>query len=90
MLVDANAELVVTAHDHHYERLVAVEGTIPSFVVGTGGRQPYPLVGNAPGTAVRIGGVPGVIVLFLDDKGWRAFFVDTAGKVRDEASGSCR
>ena len=61
MLVDANAELVVTAHDHHYERLVAVEGTIPSFVVGTGGRQPYPLVGNAPGTAVRIGGVPGVI-----------------------------
>jgi acid phosphatase type 7 len=88
-LVDAKAELVVTGHDHHYERLAGLEGGMASFVVGTGGRQPYPVVGNAPGSAVRIGGVPGVIVLFLDDDGWRAFFVDTTGKVRDEARGKC-
>jgi acid phosphatase type 7 len=89
LLVDAKAELVVTGHDHHYERIEAVEGGLPSFVVGTGGRQPYPVVGATAGSAVRIAGVPGVIVLFLDDAGWRAFFVDTTGKVRDEATGTC-
>ena len=88
-LVEAHAELVVTGHDHHYERLASVAGAPTSFVVGTGGRQPYPVVGNAPGSAVRIAGVPGVIVLFLEDDGWRAFFVDTEGKVRDEATGKC-
>lgn len=87
-LVDAKAELIITGHDHHYERLHSARGTT-SFVVGTGGRHAYPVVGAAPGSVVRIGGVPGVIVVFLDDDGWRAFFVDTAGKVRDEATGKC-
>lgn len=86
-LVAAKAELVIAGHDHHYERL---DGPLPSFVVGTGGRQPYPVIGNAPGSTVRIGGVPGVIVVFLDADGWRAFFVDTQGAVRDQAAGKCR
>jgi hypothetical protein len=104
MLDDAGAELVLSGHDHHYERLgprdaegaspaassPAAGGGLASFVVGTGGRQAYPVVGDAPGSVVRLGGVPGVIVVFLEDDGWRAYFVDTRGAVRDEASGRCR
>lgn len=90
-LTSAGAELVITGHDHHYERIAPVDDGMPvSFVVGTGGRQPYPIVGSAPGSDVRIGGVHGVIVVFLDDDGWRAYFVDTAGKVRDQAAGRCK
>jgi alkaline phosphatase len=100
VLDDARAEIVIAGHDHSYERFVplradgsrppASEGGLVSFVVGTGGRKEYPLPRDAAGSAMRFTGIPGVLVLFLDDDGYHAFFVDTAGKVRDEAAGRCR
>lgn len=97
MLDDAGAELVIAGHDHHYERFRALrsDGAVDddglvSLVVGTGGRQAYPLGFEAKGSLVRARGTYGVLVLFLDDDGYRAFFVDTAGRVLDEARGRCR
>ncbi len=44
------ASLLLTGHDHHYERLAPLDGAgrpnrfgIRVFVVGTGGAQPYPI-----------------------------------------------
>lgn len=100
LLDDASAELVIAGHDHSYERFVSLRanGELPpatgaglvSFVVGTGGRKEYPLLHDAKGSAIRFTGVPGVLVLFLDNDGYRAFFIDTAGRVRDEVAGRCR
>lgn len=98
MLEQAGAELVIAGHDHTYERFLPLraDGTrddvkgLVSLVVGTGGRQAYPLLRDASGSALRFTGVPGVLVLFLDDDGYRAYFVDTTGKVRDAVSGRCR
>ena len=39
----AGADVVLAAHDHHYERFAPIDG-IRSFVVGTGGRSHYPVI----------------------------------------------
>ena len=98
MLEQAHAELVISGHDHTYERFspLLANGTrddvtgLTSFVVGTGGRKAYPLMRKAPGSANSFTNIPGVLVLFLEDNGYRAYFVDTAGQVRDEHVGRCR
>jgi hypothetical protein len=54
VLYDAGADVVLAGHDHNYQRYprfgkagVPAENGIRSFVVGTGGRQRYPLVSDA-------------------------------------------
>jgi hypothetical protein len=59
-LVAARAELVLTGHDHHYERFAPQLGSgaassagVVQLVVGTGGRSLYPTRSIAPNSVIR-------------------------------------
>ena len=97
-LYEAGADLVVTAHDHLYERfapqnadgqLDAARG-IREFVVGTGGATAYAVVSPAPNSEVRSSGTRGVLKLTLypDRYDWK--FVPVSGSTfTDAGSASC-
>jgi acid phosphatase type 7 len=95
----ARAELVLTGHDHHYERFAPLGpwGRIDrargmrELVVGTGGRSRYPVIRRTPGSEVRDWQTFGVLRLTLreDSYSWR--FVPVAGaRFTDAGSGRCR
>ena len=75
-LYDNGAEIVLAAHDHHYERYGprnATGGSNPTngiveFIVGTGGKQPNQSFGSVD-TPVATGTVPGVLKLTLAGPG---------------------
>ena len=99
------ADIAIAGHDHHYERFEPITGWgdlpspgprgtvplgLPSFVVGTGGRLPYPLRSQGRGSAMRITGTEGVLVLLLDEKSARYRFVKADGTIGDSGTISCR
>jgi hypothetical protein len=95
--VDANVELVLTGHDHTYERFAPQnnDGSFdPSgpreFVVGTGGRSLYPFGATVANSEVRIGSDFGFLRLTLntDSYGWE-FRTETRA-VMDRGSEPCR
>ena len=89
-LAGAGADLVLSGHDHDYERLAPVGG-IRSFVVGTGGhsliafkRPPDPL------TELRDDDSYGLLALDLRDGSYGWQFVPIPGDVlTDSGVGSC-
>jgi Calcineurin-like phosphoesterase len=98
-LYAARAELVLTAHDHHYERFapltpagrLAPARGLREFVVGTGGRSHYPTIRRTPGSQVREWQTFGVlrVTLRTGSYGWR--FVPVAGsRFTDAGSERCR
>jgi hypothetical protein len=97
-LYDAGAEIVLSGHDHLYERFApqAPSGTlddargIVEFVVGTGGASHYGVVSVQPNSVVRNSTAFGVLELTLGD-GWYSFrFVPVAGRsFSDAGSGTC-
>lgn len=91
VLQQHDVELLLSGHDHHYERFVPVDG-LRQFVVGTGGRSLYPVIGAERGSEVRQSASFGVLVLDLEDKGYRWRFVaDPTGRpFTDEGEDSCR
>ncbi len=99
LLDAAGAELVVSGHEHDYERFAPLHadgsaaddgGGLVSFVAGTGGGRHYELGDPLPGSQARVAGVSGVLVLLLEDGAWRSRFVAADGAVLDEADGACR
>jgi acid phosphatase type 7 len=91
-LVDAGADLVLAAHDHHYERFIPMDSRgqpdsergLRSFVVGTGGRShlQLPEVRHS-GSEVANDTTFGVLRLELHD-GWYAWeFVPEIGPGTD-------
>lgn len=93
----ARAEMVLNGHDHDYERFAPLdagarpaEAGVREFVVGTGGKQPYPLVGDSPGSEASVQGFAGVLDLRLMQRGWSWRFVTTDGRVRDSGRSACR
>lgn len=94
LLYAHGADLVLSGHDHHYERMHPLNAAgvrddargIRSFVVGTGGRKRYPL--NPFGrkiTAVRDNHTYGVLKLTLRPNAYRWEFIPEPGKkFRDE------
>jgi acid phosphatase type 7 len=86
-----DVELVLGGHDHHYERFAPVDG-LRQFVVGTGGRSLYPVIGAERGSEVRQSASFGILVLELGDDGYRWRFVaDPTGRpFTDSGEGSCR
>ena len=50
-LADRGADLVLSGHDHHYERFEPKDGGLVQYVVGTGGRSLYPAFGREEGSA---------------------------------------
>jgi acid phosphatase type 7 len=97
-LYDGNAEVVLSGHDHDYERFApqtasgaadAARG-LRQFVVGTGGRGHYPFGAAGPNSEVRSSGTFGVLDLTLSAAGYRWKFRPEAGKTfTDEGSATC-
>ena len=96
-LKDAGAELVLTGHDHSYERFapqdeagVANERGLVEMVVGTGGRDPYGFNDPLPNSLVRESPVFGVMRLVLGPEGYAFEFLAIAGDdFTDSGTGTC-
>ncbi len=96
-LYAAHAEIVLSGHDHDYERFApqtpsgasAADG-IRQFVVGTGGRSYYQLGRAKSNSQVRAAGTFGVLQLTLRTGGYDFRFVPQAGGgFSDSGSGTC-
>ena len=77
-LYDAGAELVLSGHDHLYERFAPQDGDgrrddargIRQFVAGTGGAFPTPFLLARPNSEARDSNHMGVLKLVLKDDGY--------------------
>lgn len=94
----AGADVVLSAHDHHYERFAPQDpnGVLTSdgtrqFVVGTGGKELYSLEAPLPNSEVRADDTHGVLELILRGDGydWR-FLPAAGGDATDAGSDRCR
>lgn len=89
-LADAKADVVVSAHDHDYERFGLIDG-MREFVAGTGGRSHYPFGPAIAGSEVRNGSTFGVLVMTLHPLGYDWRFEPVAGSTfTDAGSDVCR
>jgi hypothetical protein len=82
----AGADLVLSGHDHDYERFAPLApsgapaaGGIREFVVGTGGRSLYPSLLPRPGSEVRRSVTFGILVLTLSPGSYRWHFAAAPG-----------
>jgi len=97
-LDEAGAELVLSGHDHNYQRWAPQtwSGTrdeargIREFVVGTGGRSHYPL-GSPPANVEKSNDDTfGILQLTLRPSSYDWTFIPEAGKIfTDTGSGTC-
>jgi hypothetical protein len=95
-LLDDGAELILTGHDHDYERFAPqlADGTpsdlgIRAFVVGTGGRSQHVFAATpAPNSEVRLSSF-GYLRLALGESAYDFAFVGPDGSVLDQGSGTC-
>jgi len=96
-LYDANADLILNGHSHHYERFAALnpdgaadpERGITQFIVGTGGRNLKSFWRKQPNSLVRMGDSFGVLKLELLEKSYAWEFISEHGQVLDNGSGQC-
>lgn len=96
ILYNAGAELVLSGHNHQYERFAPQTPTggldrsrgIVQFVAGTGGNGLYAFRSPMRNSQVRYGGY-GVLRLELRPTGYTYSFVPVSGSFRDTGSGSC-
>jgi 3',5'-cyclic AMP phosphodiesterase CpdA len=97
-LEQAGADLVLSGHDHSYERFgpqtstgrASVNGIV-EFVVGTGGRNNYPIFHARPNSKVRRSFVFGALELTLGDGDYAWRFVPVGGLTfTDRGVGRCR
>jgi 3',5'-cyclic AMP phosphodiesterase CpdA len=90
LLARAKAEIVLSGHDHDYERFAPVQG-IRQFVVGTGGASVYPILVTRRGSQAHATGVFGLLRLTLRPAGYSWRFVPVAGSsYSDSGSAACR
>ena len=100
-LYDAGAEIVLSGHDHLYERFAPQDADggrddargMRQFVVGTGGAFPTPLLHTRPNSEARDSNHTGVLKLVLGDDGYAWQFLQAPGgsgdAVPDRGTGSC-
>jgi acid phosphatase type 7 len=97
-LYDANADVVVSGHDHDYERFAPQtplakpdpERGIREFVVGTGGKNHRPFTTPHANSEVRNADTFGVLKLTLRTGAYDWQFIPEAGKIfTDSGTGSC-
>lgn len=97
-LQNAHADVVVTGHEHSYERFAPqdadgtrdVEHGIREFVVGTGGRSHTPFGPALANSEVRNADTFGVLKVTLYRRGYMWEFIPQTGKVfRDSGSENC-
>jgi hypothetical protein len=89
-LYEARAEVVLSGHEHSYERFArqtpwakASRQGIRQFVVGTGGADLLGFAAAIPNSQVRLGGVHGVLELVLHPASYQWRFVSEDGAVLD-------
>ena len=97
-LYDAGADLVLSAHDHSYERFAPQDASgapdpafgIRSFVVGTGGKNLRALGSLKPNSEVRQNTSHGILSLALRSRAYDFRFIpDSAGTFTDAGSANC-
>ena len=97
-LYQTGADVVLTGHDHDYERFAPLDGEgyadshygVVEFVVGTGGADHYAFRKTpAMGSAVRIQDQFGVLTLTLQPKGYDWAFHALDGKTLDSGHAGC-
>jgi hypothetical protein len=99
-LYEHRADVVLSAHEHNYERFAPQDSTgqldwdrgIRQFVVGTGGRSHYDgfITPILPHSEVRNGDTFGVLRLTLHATGYDWQFIPETGKTfTDAGSGTC-
>jgi hypothetical protein len=97
-LYEANADLVLSGHDHDYERFAPQDAQgkadaargIREFVVGTGGRSHYPTGAAVANSEVRNSSSYGVLELRLQPGRYSWQFVPVAGQsFTDAGSNAC-
>jgi hypothetical protein len=86
---EAGADIVLSGHDHTYERL-RVDG-VRQFVVGTGGKSHYPFEEEPlPGTEVRDASTYGLLWLALGERTYQWEFVGLGDSgFTDSGTDSC-
>ena len=98
LLQNAGAELVLSGHDHGYERFAPQDADgrldpargIRQFVVGTGGYRLYEQRGGLPNVDMRDDRTWGVLNLTLHPSGYTWEFVPIAGQsFRDNGTAAC-
>lgn len=98
LLQEAGAEVVLTGHDHIYERFAPQDADgrldlargLRQFVVGTGGYTLYDLGPAKPNSEVRDNRTWGVLRMTLHPTGYDWEFVPIAGRsFRDSGSAQC-
>lgn len=96
-LYDAGAELVLSGHDHTYERFAPMDAVgnadpqrgLRQFVAGTGGRSLYKFVHVRDTSEVRENQTYGVLKLTLHPDSYDWQFLAAEGTFKDEGSGKC-
>ncbi len=96
-LYDGGAELVLSGHEHNYERFAPQrpDGTLDTdyglrqMVIGTGGRSLYPFGTPVPNSEVRLDTAFGVVSLTLGSGTYSWDFISTTGTTLDSGSGTC-
>lgn len=97
-LYDNGVELLLTGHDHHYERFRPLDASgapdddngVREIIVGTGGRSYGGLTNVHPHSEVRNTDTFGVLKLTLDTTGYDWEFVGVPGSTfTDQGSGTC-
>jgi hypothetical protein len=95
-LVAAGAEIVLSAHDHDYERFAPQDEAgkasptgIRQFVVGTGGGGVYNFKKVAANSEIRDNSSYGVIKLTLKPGAYDWEFLPATGTFTDKGSGTC-
>lgn len=99
LLQDGGVDLILTGHDHGYERFLPLNGLgivdsaagMVQYVVGTGGGDLRGFQTRAAlHSAARVQGHFGVLKLTLGKGEFRSAFLDVAGRVWDQSGGKCR
>jgi len=98
IMYDANVDLILSGHDHDYERFLpqtpagvldTLRG-IPEIVAGTGGEDLRGFGGRAIKNSVyRLEGRYGVLLLTLGGGEYRSVWLETDGRVWDPSGGKC-
>ncbi|MGE0878098.1 MAG: metallophosphoesterase [Acidimicrobiia bacterium] len=84
------ADIVLSGHDHHYERFAPIDG-IRSFVVGTGGAESYGVLGSISRSDVVRIFTTGYLKLTLGNGAYSWQYVPTGGfTYGDSGSAACR
>ena len=98
MLVQAKADIVLSGHDHDYERFTPMnengdkdeKNGIRNFVVGTGGAKLTPMFLPKLTTEIRSNSSNGVLQLSLHDKSYEWEFIPVPGATfTDKGQGFC-